>query len=57
MINIFITFEEMDSGLKSLRNVSKLMYSYIMDIASDLNLKPTNIHSLAKELSESSIKI
>lgn len=52
MINYFITCEEM--GFTTLKNVSKLVDSYIAEIASDVNLKPDKIHSLAKSLPESS---
>ncbi|KAL7611635.1 hypothetical protein Lser_V15G07966 [Lactuca serriola] len=52
MINYFITCEEM--GFTTLKNVSKLVDSYIVEIASDVNLKPDKIHSLAKSLPESS---
>ncbi|GJY88501.1 BTB/POZ domain-containing protein [Tanacetum coccineum] len=57
MINYFLTSEQ---NLKAsplsipIRNVCKLVDSYLAEIASDVNLKPEKIHSLAKALPESS---
>lgn len=52
IINYFITSTDLKAS--PLRNVCKLLDSYIAEIASDVNLKPETIHSLAKALPESS---
>ncbi|KAI3793803.1 hypothetical protein L1987_36425 [Smallanthus sonchifolius] len=58
IINYFLTSEEMGCTQSSLviplRNVSKLVDSYMAEIASDVNLKPEKLHSLAQALPESS---
>ncbi|KAI3748207.1 hypothetical protein L6452_11141 [Arctium lappa] len=67
MINCFLTSERMGSMLSSspfdlktsplaipLRNVSKLVDSYMAEIASDVNLKPEKLYSLAEALPGSS---
>lgn len=57
IVNYFLTSEEMGSKLSSSltqsRNVSKLVDSYLAEIASDVNLKPEKLHSLAHALPES----
>ncbi|KAI3799335.1 hypothetical protein L1987_34628 [Smallanthus sonchifolius] len=58
IINYFLPSEEMGSTQSSLviplRDVSKLVDSYMAEIASDVNLKPEKLHSLAQALPESS---
>ncbi|KAK1409973.1 hypothetical protein QVD17_36504 [Tagetes erecta] len=57
IINYFLASEEMGSKLSSShmqsRNVSKLVDNYLAEIASDVNLKPERLRSLAQALPES----
>ncbi|KAJ0465077.1 putative BTB/POZ domain, NPH3 domain, NPH3/RPT2-like family protein [Helianthus annuus] len=58
IISYYLTSEETGSTLSSSlipsSNVSKLVDSYMAEIASDVNLKPEKLHSLAQALPESS---
>ncbi|KAK9061587.1 hypothetical protein SSX86_018769 [Deinandra increscens subsp. villosa] len=58
IIDYYLASEEMGSTVSSSlvpsRNVSKLVDSYMAEIASDVNLKPEKLHSLAQALPESS---
>nr|XP_043634283.1 BTB/POZ domain-containing protein At3g44820-like [Erigeron canadensis] len=57
MIDIFLTSKQNSKTLPSplpLKNVSKLVDRYMAEIASDVNLKPEKIHSLAEALPQSS---
>lgn len=54
MVNYFLASEQKSPSSIPIRNVCKLVDSYLAEIASDANLKPEKIHSLTKALPESS---